>query len=99
VGQCLSYLAVALLVAGTGPITGGDAAGIVVGVLATNVFLPGIGAVAALRTSSTNGYRTAETAGLRGRVALGIGVIWYAIVASGTFVLGGLAIVFAKLPT
>ncbi|ELY63125.1 hypothetical protein [Natrinema versiforme] len=99
VGQCLSYLAVALLVAGTGPITGGDAAGIVVGVLAVNVFLPSIGVFAALRFSSANGDRTAEAAGRSGRIALAFGIVWYAVVASGTFVLGSLAIMFANLPT
>lgn len=97
--QCLSYLAVILLTAGTGQVTGGDAARIVGGVLISNLVLPGASAVAALRILPTRGYWTPDGDGLIGRIALGIGVVWYAIITSIGFVFIGLALMFANLPT
>ena len=100
VAQVLSYLGVMLLVAGTGSITGGEAAGIVTGVVAANVLVPGTAAVACLRLLPARGVWTPDSAaGLGGRVALAIGVGWYAIVASATFVVFALGILFANLPT
>ncbi|WP_435066717.1 hypothetical protein [Haloplanus sp. C73] len=97
--QSLSYLGIMLLVAGTGTVTGGDAAGIVAGVLAANLCLPGGVALAALRLLPERGYWTPDGDGLSGRVALGIGVVWYAAVTSVGFVLVGLTLLFANLPT
>ncbi|WP_281194005.1 hypothetical protein [Halorubrum sp. F4] len=100
VGQVLSYLGAVLLVAGTGPVTGGEAAGIVAGVIAANVLVPGVAAVACLRWLPGRGVWTPDTSsGLDGRVALAVGVGWYAVVASATFLLFALGIMFANLPT
>lgn len=99
-GQCLSYLGVILLVAGTGPVTGGDAAGVVAGVVAVNLLLPGAVAVACLRFLPARGVWSPGTgSGLDGRIALAFGVGWYAVVASGTFVVFALGVMFANLPT
>jgi hypothetical protein len=98
--QVLSYFAVILLVAGTGSVTGGEAAGIVAGVLAANVLVPGAAAVACLRFLPDRGVWTPESSsGLGGRVALAVGVCWYAVVASITFLAFALGIMFANLPT
>ncbi|MFB6297057.1 MAG: hypothetical protein ABEH56_00890 [Salinirussus sp.] len=61
--QCLSYFGVLLVVAGTGTVTGSEAA------LAL------------------------------GGVALALGVVWYAILASGGVLVVGLVVMFANLPT
>ena len=98
--QLLSYFAVILLVAGTGSVTGGEAAGIVAGVLAANVLVPGAAAVACLRLLPERGVWTPESStGLGGRVALAVGVGWYAVAASAAFLAFALGIVFANLPT
>ena len=99
-GQCLSYLGVLLLVAGTGSVTGGEAAGVVVGVVAANVLLPGVAAVACLGLLPARGaWSPAGGSGLDGRIALAVGVGWYAVVASTAFVVFALGIMFANLPT
>jgi len=97
--QVLSYLAVMLLAAGTGSVTGSDAVAIVGGVLAVNLLLPGTVALAALRVLPARGYWTPTGDGLSGHVAPGVGVVWYAIITSVAFVIVGLALVFANLPT
>ncbi len=99
VAQCLVYFAVILLVAGTGQVTGGDATRIVGGVLAGNLAVPGIGAVAVLQLLPTRGIWSPTSDGLDGRYALGLGVVWYAILASVAFVVIALGIMFANLPT
>ncbi len=98
-GQCLSYLVVILLSAGTGTVTGSDAVRIVGGVLVANLLLPGISALAALRILPARGYWTPEGHRLNGQIALGIGVLWYAVITSLGFVFIGLALMFANLPT
>ncbi|OYR59428.1 hypothetical protein [Halorubrum halodurans] len=97
--QVLSYFGVALLVAGTGSVTGGEAAGIVAGVIAANVLVPGAAAVACLRFLPDRGVWTPEGTGLGGRVALAVGVGWYAVVASVTFLAFALGIMLVNLPT
>jgi hypothetical protein len=97
--QCLSYLGIILLTAGTGSVTGGDAAAIIGRIIAANLVIPGVGAFAALHLLPNRGFWSPETGGLDGRLALGIGVIWYVIVTSVCFVLIGLVIMFANLPT
>jgi len=99
VGQCLSYLVVILLSAGTGTVTGSDAVRIVGGVFLANIFLPGISALAALRILPARGYWTPKGDGLNSHIALGIGVIWYAVITSFGFVFVGLVLMFAYLPT
>jgi len=99
VAQCLWYLGTLLLVVGTGQVTGSDAAAVVGGALAGNLAVPGIGALAALRVLPARGHWSTDGGGLSGQVALGLGVVWYAVVASVGFVLIGLGIVFANLPT
>jgi hypothetical protein len=96
--QCLSYLVVLFLVAGTGTVTGGEAAGIVGGVVAANVLVPGTGALAALQLLPARGYWSPDCDGIGGRVALGLGVLWYAVVTSVGFIVVGLAVMFANLP-
>lgn len=96
--QCLSYLVVLFLVAGTGTVTGGEAAGIVGGVVAANLLVPGTGALAALRLLPARGYWSPDSGGIGGRVALGLGVLWYAVVTSVGFLVIGLAVMFANLP-
>lgn len=98
-GQCLVYLGLFVIVAGTGPVTGGDAASLVGGVVAGNLVVPGLAAVAALRVLPARGYWATDTDGLSERSALGLGVMWYAIVASIAFVIIGLGVMFANLPT
>ncbi|WP_066415776.1 hypothetical protein [Halorubrum aethiopicum] len=98
--QVLSYFVVALLVAGTGSVTGGEAAGIVAGVIAANVLVPGAAAVACLRFLPDRGVWTPDSsAGVGGRVALAVGVGWYAVVASVTFLAFALGIMLVNLPT
>lgn len=97
--QCLSYLAVIVLAAGTGPVSGGEAAVIVGGVAAANVLVPGLCAVGAVRVLPRRGVWTVDGGGVDGRVALGLGVVWYAVVTTVVFVLAGLALMFANLPT
>ncbi|MFC5278492.1 hypothetical protein ACFPM1_06945 [Halorubrum rubrum] len=98
--QVLSYFGAVLLVAGTGSVTGGEAAGIVAGVVAANVLVPGLAALACLRLLPERGVWSPESpSGLGGRVALAVGVGWYAVVASATFVAFALGIMFANLPT
>lgn len=99
VAQCVAYLGILLVVAGTGQVTGGEAAGVVGGVLAGNLAVPGVGAIAALRVLPERGYWSPDGDGLSGRVALGLGVVWYAVVASFAFLVIGLAVMFANLPT
>lgn len=97
--QSFSYLVIVLLTAGTGTVTGSDAVAIVGGVLAANLVVPGALALTILRTLPARGYWTPIGDGLSGRIALGIGVIWYAVVTSVGFVFIGLVIMFANLPT
>lgn len=97
--HCLSYLAVILLTAGTGSVTGGDAAAIVGRILAANLVIPGVGAFAVLQLLPDRGYWSPDAGGLDGRLALGVGVIWSAVVTSVCFVIIGVAIMFANLPT
>jgi hypothetical protein len=99
VAQVVAYLGILLVFAGTGQVTGGEAAGAVGGVLAGNLAVPGVGAVAALRILPERGYWTPDGDGLSGRAALGVGVAWYAVVASFAFLAIGLAVMFANLPT
>jgi hypothetical protein len=96
--QAVSYLVIMLLIAGTGTVTGSDAVGIVGGVLAANLLLPGAIALASLRILPARGYWTSEGEGVSGRIALGIGVIWYAIITSVLFVFIGLVLMFTSLP-
>jgi hypothetical protein len=97
--QVASYVLVVLLGAGMGPVTGGEAAAVVGGVLLANVALPAVAAFLALRVLPPRGVWTPEGDGLSGRVALGIGVLWYAILTSGSFLLIGLVVLVANLPT
>jgi len=97
--QCLFALAVVVLVAGTGQVTGGDASRIVGGVVTGNVLVPGVGALTALSALPARGYWSPDSDGLDGRVALCLGVVWYALVASVAFVLIAVGIMFANLPT
>ncbi|MFC5134960.1 MULTISPECIES: hypothetical protein [Haloferacaceae] len=100
VGQVLSYLGTVLLVAGTGPVAGGEAAGIVAGVVAANLLVPGAAAVACLRLLPARGtWSPGAGSGLDGRIALAVGVGWYAVVASAAFVVFALGVMFANLPT
>ncbi|MFC6865087.1 hypothetical protein ACFQGE_16690 [Halomicroarcula sp. GCM10025817] len=96
--QSLSYLGVILLTAGTDTVTGSDAVGIVGGVIVSNIVLPAVISLAALRMLPERGYWTPTGDGLNGYIALGIGVIWYGVIASVGFVLIGLALMFANLP-
>ncbi|GAA0508643.1 hypothetical protein SAMN04488066_11121 [Halorubrum aquaticum] len=98
--QVLSYFGVVLLVAGTGSVTGGEAAGIVAGVVVANLLVPGAAAVACLRLLPARGVWSPDSrSGLDGRIALAVGVGWYAVVASATFLAFALGIMFANLPT
>ena len=97
--QCLSYFAVFLLAAGTGMVTGGDAAAIVGGVVIVNLAVPSTGAIAALRTLPARGIWSPAGDGLSGRIALGVGVLWYAIVTTVLFLVIGAVILVANLPT
>jgi hypothetical protein len=99
VAQLLSYLGVVLAVAGTGTVTGGEAAAIVGGVGAANLLVPGAGAVGAVSLLPPRDVWSPDGGGLDGRIALGIAVGWYAVVTTGTFVVVGLALMFANLPT
>ncbi|WP_369335494.1 hypothetical protein [Haloferax volcanii] len=96
--QSLSYLVVMLLTAGTGTVTGGDAVGIVGGVLAVNLLFPSTLALVVLRVLPERCHRTPTGDGQSPRLALGIGVVWYGIVTSVGFVLIGLVVTFANLP-
>jgi len=96
--QCLSYLGIILLTAGTGSVTGGDAAAIIGRIIAANLVIPGVGALVALRVLPDRGYWSPETGGLDGRLALALGIVWYAVVTSVCFLLIGLVIMFANLP-
>lgn len=96
--QCLSYLFVVLLVAGTGSVGGGEAARVVGGIGVANLLLPGTVAVGAGYLLPTRGIWSPDDGGLDGRIALGIGVVWYAIVTTVTVVIAGLALMFANLP-
>ncbi|MFB6107622.1 MAG: hypothetical protein ABEJ82_02125 [Haloplanus sp.] len=96
--QSVLYLVTILLIAGTGTVTGSDAVGIVGGVLAVNLLFPGAIAFAALRVLPDRGYWTPDGDGVSGRIELGIGVIWYAIVTSAGFVFLGLVLMFAYMP-
>ncbi|WP_324665681.1 hypothetical protein [Haloarcula sediminis] len=96
--QSLSYFVIMLLTAGTGAVTGSDAAGIVGGVVVSNLFLPSVISLVALRILPKRGYWTPIGDGLNGHVAIGIGVIWYGVITSIGFVLIGLALMFANLP-
>lgn len=96
--QCLSYLLVILLVAGTGSVDGGEAAGIVGGIGVANLLVPGGLAVGAVYLLPTHGIWSPNAKGLDGRIALGLGVVWYAIVTTVTVVIAGLALMFANLP-
>ncbi|MCY4731820.1 hypothetical protein KY092_14770 [Natronomonas gomsonensis] len=97
--QCLSYLAVFLLAAGIGMVTGGDVAAIVGGVIIVNLAVPSAGAIAALRTLPARGIWSPAGDGLSGRIALGVGVLWYAIVTTVLFLVIGAVILVANLPT
>lgn len=97
--QCLAYVVVVLLTAGIGPVTGEEAAAVVGGVVVANVAVPAAAAVAALRALPPRGVWTPDGDGLGGRVALGIGVVWYGLLASGAFLVIGLVVLFANLPT
>lgn len=97
--QLSSYVAVVLLVAGTGPVSGGEAGAIVGGIAVANVVLPGGCAVGAVRFLPRRGVWTPDGGGLSGRIALAIGVVWYAVVATVTIVVVGVAVMFANLPT
>ncbi|SMO82324.1 hypothetical protein [Halorubrum cibi] len=98
--QVASYFGVVLLVAGTGSVTGGEAAGIVAGVVAANLLVPGAAAVACLRLLPARDVWSPDSrSGLDGRIALAVGVGWYAVVASATFLAFALGIMFANLPT
>jgi len=96
--QSITYLIIMLLIAGTGTVTGSDAVGIVGGVLAANLLLPGAIALTALRILPARGYWTPTSDGLSGRIALGIGVTWYAVITSVGFVFIGLVLMFANMP-
>lgn len=96
--QCLSYLPVILLVAGTGSVGGGEAARIVGGIGGANLLVPGSVAVGAVSLLPTRDIWSPDAGGLDGRIALGLGVVWYAIVTTVTVVIAGLALVFANLP-
>lgn len=96
--QTVSYLVIMLLVAGTGTVTGSDAVGIVGGILAADLLLPGAIALASLRILPARGYWTPNGDGVSGRIALGIGVIWYAIITSVLFVFFGLVLMFVNMP-
>jgi hypothetical protein len=97
--QVLSYVAVVLLAAGTGSVSGGEAGAIVGGVAAANVVLPGGCALGAVRLLPRRGVWTPDGGGLSGRIALGIGVVWYAAVSTVTVLVVGLVVMFANLPT
>lgn len=97
--QCLSYFAVFLLAAGTGMVTGGDVAAIVGGVVIANLAVPSAGAIAALRTLPARGIWSPAGDGLSGRIALGVGVIWYAIVTTVLFLVIGAVVLVVNLPT
>jgi hypothetical protein len=97
--QCLSYLAVFLLAAGTGTVTGSEAAAIVGGVVIVDFAIPGVGAIVALRTFPARGIWSPDGDGLSGRIALGVGVVWYGIVTTVVFLFVGLVVLFANLPT
>lgn len=97
--QCLSYFAVFLLAAGIGMVTGGDAAAIVGGIVIVNLAVPSAGAVAALRTLPARGIWSPDGDGLSGRIALGVGVIWYAVVTTALFLVIGVVVLVANLPT
>lgn len=96
--QIVSYLLMILLIAGTGLVTGGDAIGIIGGVVAVNLLLPGTIALAALRILPARDYWSPDGDGLNGRIALGIGVVWYAVITSGLFVFIGLVLMFVNMP-
>lgn len=97
--QVLSYFVVILIVAGTGSVSGGEAAGVVGGILAVNVLVPGAAAVAALRVLPARGYWTPDGGGLGGRLALVVGVLWYAVATSIVFLLVSLVFLIVNLPT
>lgn len=96
--QCVIYLAIAVATAGAGTVTGGDAAAIVGGVALSNVFVPGACSIGAVRLLPQRDVWSPDGGGLSGRIALGIGVVWYAIVATATVVIGGLVLMFAHMP-
>lgn len=96
--QVVTFLVTIILIAGTGTVTGGDAVGIIGGVIASNLLLPGAIALAAQRIFPARGYWTPDGDGLSGRIALGIGVVWYAVITSVLFVFIGLVLMFANMP-
>ncbi|NLV13968.1 hypothetical protein [Haloarcula argentinensis] len=96
--QTVSYFVIMLLVAGTGTVTGSDAVGIVGGILAADLLLPGAIALASLRILPARGYWTPNGDGVSGRIDLGIGVIWYAIITSVLFGFFGLVLMFVNMP-
>ncbi len=97
--QVTSYVAVVLLVVGTGSVGGGEARSIVGGITAANLLLPGVCAVSVVRILPRRGVWTPDGGGLSGRIALGFGVVWYAVVSTVTVVVVGAAVMFANLPT
>lgn len=97
--QVLSYAGVVFVVAGTGPVTGSAAASIVVGIALANLVIPGILAVAAIRLLPRRGSWHPEAGGLSGRIALGVGILWYAMLTTGVVLLFGFVLLFANLPT
>jgi len=96
--QFVSYLFVMLIAAGRGPITGSEGVAIVLGVTIANFAIPAAILLGA-KILSVYGYRETTDRGLSGKIALGIGVLWYAIIASAEFGIIGLALLFANLPT
>ena len=96
--QFVSYLFVILIAAGRGPITGSDGIAIVLGVTIANFVIPVV-IILGANILSVYGYRETSERDLSGTIALGIGVLWYATIASVGFVLIGLALIFANLPT
>lgn len=97
--QCFSYLGVLIFTVGTDMVTGGDVATILGGVFATNLLIPAVGALVALRILSPRGYWSPDGDGMSGRIALVLGSIWYAIVTSGLFLIIGFVVVVTNLPT
>ncbi|SFS88128.1 hypothetical protein [Halostagnicola kamekurae] len=97
--QCISYLGVLVLTVGTDMVTGSDVATILGGVFAVNLLVPTVGALVAVSVLSPRGHWSPDGTGIGGRIALALGVLWYAVVTSALFVLIGFAVVVTNLPT
>ena len=97
--QCFSYLGVLIFTVGTDMVTGGDVATILGGVFATNLLIPAVGALIALRVLAPRGYWSPDGDGISGRIALVLGSMWYAVVTSGLFLIIGFIVIITNLPT